>query len=845
MPAASCAPARREREVTVDKQKIVDELSERHEGVHYTYTTCVNNGCWDASCIMKVGVKDNKVVSIEPDDSVNPNSGREDVSDEALAQGMIQMRGCPMGHAWRQELYAEDRVLHPMKRVGGRGAGNGHFEQISWEEALDTIAEKMKEVSEKYGEASIAYCQYSAFEHSDLPLWPWLKGALATWGDHSTSGGHAGEEFFAGVDLVDIMFKGTSQSYPGFEAPDLLNSDLIVLWGFDPLVGWFGAVPYYMKIAKERGCKVICIEPRYTVSAEVLADQWIPIRPGTDMAMMLAVAYILYTEDLYDHAFVDEYVEPEGFETWRKYVVGEVDGQPKDPEWAAPLTGVPAETIREFARLYGTSKAVHLQVHYSVSKRNLGDYAGAAAMLLQAMTGNIARPGGCETGCCLVTLPHVVPPSLDWGRAPVEYMPPIVCNNNKITEAIYCRPLYDSGEMPEEEYRRRIGCPPGSPLPNIHMIIMDNNYVNNQHNVNKRMRGYASMDFSWGWQWHMDQPSIEFLDIVLPAPIHQFETMDTYFFGNERFFLGPCGMRNYFVYCDQAVDPPEEVRPKEWVWMQIAKRLGIGEKYSSILCKYDDPKEFTEAVKGIYRKGYEEWARDDYGMLAAAGIVAPPWEEFVKHPIIRVPIDEPFYPFKNCIEQGISPFITPSGKFEFDSNYIKQNPLPETKYAGQFETYPVWQPSYQDVPANDSYYHPKTGEFPLSLVTPVTSYRQHSSNDKNPWMRDDVYQHRVWISAADAVPRGIKDGDMCVVYNEYGEVHIPAFVTSRTIPGTVSIHHGSWYRPDTEKKSIKMPYGVDEGGNCNLLIGDTHLPHIVGALLTAGLVQVKKLGGDQ
>ena len=72
----------------MDKQKIVDELSERHEGVHYTYTTCVNNGCWDASCIMKVGVKDNKVVSIEPDDSVNPNSGREDVSDEALKKAV-------------------------------------------------------------------------------------------------------------------------------------------------------------------------------------------------------------------------------------------------------------------------------------------------------------------------------------------------------------------------------------------------------------------------------------------------------------------------------------------------------------------------------------------------------------------------------------------------------------------------------------------------------------------------------------------------------------------------------------------------------------------------------------
>lgn len=825
------------------RSKVVEALEDRHDCDRYVYTTCVNNGCWDASCVLKCGVKDNKIVSIETDDTINKNNGREDLDEEAIKTGMIQLRACPMGHAWRKELDTPTRLLHPMKRVGGKGAGNGHFEPISWEEALDTIAEKMREVSEKYGEASIAYCQYSAFERSDLPLAPWLKGALATWGDHSTSGQHAGEEFHAGVDLVDVMFKGKSVSFPGFEAPDLLNSDLIILWGFDPLVGWFGTVPYYMKLAQERGCKVICIEPRYTVSAEVLADQWIPIRPGTDMALQLAIAYVLYTEDLYDHEFVDKFVEPVGFETWRQYVTGEIDGEPKTPEWAAPITSVPVQTIYELARLYGNSKAVHLQAHYSIAKRNLGDYAGAGAMLLQAMTGNIAKPGGCESGCCLCTLPHVNPPAVDWGRAPADFFPPVVCNNNKITEAIYCRPLYDAGEMTEAEYRSRIGNPPGAPLPNIHMLIMDNNYANNQHNVNKRMRGYASMDFSWGWQWHEGQPSAEFLDIVLPAPIHQFETMDTYFFGQERMFLGPSGFRNYFLFCDVAIEPPEDVRPKEWVWMQIAKRLGIGEKYSSRLCDIDDPKEWTQAVRELYKEAYEGWYARNKRRYAKMGVELKPWDEFLERPIVHVPMDEPFYPFKNVIEAGESPFITPSGKFEFDSNYVKEWDLPESKYRGHYNSYPVWQPDYQDMPANDSYYHPKTGEFPLSLVTPVTSYRQHSANDLNPWLREDCYKHAIWINPADAASRGISDGDMCDVYNEYGEVHIPAFVTSRTVPGTVSIHHGSWYRPNDTKTNL-MPFGVDEGGNCNLLIGDTHLPHIVGALLTAGLVQVKKLGGE-
>src|SRR5699024_7863501 len=107
---------------------------------------------------------------------------------------------------------------------------------------------------------------------------------------------------------------------------------------------------------------------------------------------------------LIDHEFVDAWVDAEGFEEWRAYCMGEgEDGIKKTPEWAAPICAVPADTIREFARLYVTTKPVHLQYFYSCAKRHMGDYSAAASMLLQAMTGNIACPGGCETGACLPT----------------------------------------------------------------------------------------------------------------------------------------------------------------------------------------------------------------------------------------------------------------------------------------------------------------------------------------------------------------------------------------------------------------------------------------------------------
>ena len=142
----------------MSRDSLVEKYNERHEGVDYFYTTCHNNGCWDATCLIKCGIKDGKVVSIEPDDSVNAGIAREDDDENAVQTGMLQARACPMGHAWRQELYSENRLLYPMKRVGEKGSGRGHFERISWDEALDTIAEKMR-VMAKENEMSNRFCR--------------------------------------------------------------------------------------------------------------------------------------------------------------------------------------------------------------------------------------------------------------------------------------------------------------------------------------------------------------------------------------------------------------------------------------------------------------------------------------------------------------------------------------------------------------------------------------------------------------------------------------------------------------------------------------------------------------
>ncbi len=113
----------------MSRDKILNNLNSRHENENVTYLTCTSNGCWDTSCILRVRSKDNKVTAIEPDDTINKNTGREDahLTDEEIKSGMVQHRPCVQGHSWTSELYAEDRVTKPLKRVGGRGPGKGHF----------------------------------------------------------------------------------------------------------------------------------------------------------------------------------------------------------------------------------------------------------------------------------------------------------------------------------------------------------------------------------------------------------------------------------------------------------------------------------------------------------------------------------------------------------------------------------------------------------------------------------------------------------------------------------------------------------------------------------------------
>ena len=259
------------------------------------YTSCICNCGSTSQCILKAHVKDGVIVSVEPDDRCNTGVGREDevLSEIELIKGILQKRPCQKGLVFHKYIYHPDRILYPLKRDPNTKRGVGKYIRISWEEALNTISDKMQEMREKYGPYSVI-TPFLPNRNAERLFSFWGAG-VDSWGWCSFDANRMSSHIVAGE-------KGWN--YPGYasgSATDMLaNSKLIVLWGYDPTIGTFGPgyqFAWFIKLAREKGTKVFMFDPRHSSGAEVLADQWIPIKPGTDNAMFLGIADVLFNNN--------------------------------------------------------------------------------------------------------------------------------------------------------------------------------------------------------------------------------------------------------------------------------------------------------------------------------------------------------------------------------------------------------------------------------------------------------------------------------------------------------------------------------------------------------------------
>ena len=805
------------------------------------YSSCMCNCGATSQCIFKLYVKDGRVQAIEPDDRLNTDACREDeaISEEDLLKVKIQRRPCTRGLVFHRYLYQPERILYPMKRVAGTKRGEGKYERISWEEALDTICTAMKEAREKYGKYCVVTPQENAIAEQLFSHW----GAGANcWGWASMDSARLMSHLIAG-------FRGWDEAgYASGSSADMLkNSKLIVLVGQDATVGAQGPgyqFAYFVKMARERGKKVIIIDPRYTNAGEVLADQWIPIKPGTDAAMYLALAYVLFKEDNWNHEFVEKYVEPKGFQSWKDLVFGVTDGVVKTPEWAEKHCAIPAETLWDLGHLLGTVKPAWIWNHWAVNRKSRGENTMRIFAALQAMLGYWGTPGAgpiFHSG----PLRHI-PVKAPYGPMG-EHVVPRVYRAHKFGHAITLLPKVQSGEMPLDEYCREVGWhsdpqeamkfKPGILFWGYHYPYGSNHLDTATESPNYQIPAMDSFDLVINMHNRMTA-TVKMADIILPAMDDMWEeqaVLKSYYGGSEA-----------INYCPGISDPPGEARPRMWVYAKIAEGLGLDPR---CMFKYYDCKPGAEFDREEWNKCWDKYCRECYqgaiDYYAERGQKVPSWEDFKAGQFINCEEmeDKPNTGFEPQIQEG-KPFKTESGKIEFFSNYVaneenKKNAehfdthgqridnLP-TNW-GDFKAYPEWRPANYDF--EDGGYD----ESPITFMSSVCRYRVHSLFWLQPWLRNQVYRHRVWINVADAKRRGIKDDDLVECYNENGRIVMPAYVTNRIMPGCMLVRHGAGYTPGKD--------GIDFGASPSTLLGGDRKSLPVPALASSR-AQIKKYTGD-
>lgn len=448
------------------------------------------------------------------------------------------MKGCLKGYRAMETLYHRDRLRSPLLRTGRRGSGQ--FREASWDEALDLIAQKLitlKKENQCPGLLRIGgsgSCR-GALHNTDSVAMRFLS----LYGNYTNTLGSFSSE--ASSFVKEPIF-GTA--HVGVDAETLLHSDKIILWGFNPADTRFDCkIESVLREASERGIPITVIDPRKTRTVTNLKARWIPLKPGSDSALMLAILYVLIEKNLINRSFIDKYST--GFKDFEKYILGISDGTEKSPAWAAEICGLCREKIELFAQEYAAAPVAALLPGLALQRAIGGENIDRMGAVLQLATGNTGRLGG-STG------------SSTWNKMEKPRLGKLPVPENRMVKGV---PVYLWANAVLEGKRG------GYPSDIRFIYNVGGNYIGQASDRAKTIEAFERVEFSVTHDYFMTETA-RYSDVVLPV---------TTFLEREDLISTK---NNYIFYSAKASEPIGESRNDYDIFTSLAERMGFGELYS-------------------------------------------------------------------------------------------------------------------------------------------------------------------------------------------------------------------------------------------------------------------------
>ncbi|MBU9827508.1 selenate/tellurate reductase subunit YnfE [Rahnella perminowiae] len=745
-------------------------------------------------CALRLHVRDDEVYQVETD-----NTGQDIYGDH-------QVRACLRGRSIRRRINHPERLNYPMKRVGKRGEGK--FKRISWEEAFDEIASNLQRIVAKYGNEAV-YINYtsgvvggnitrsSPYASLVARLMNCYGGFLSHYGTYSTA-------------QIACAMPYTYGSNDGNSTSDIENSKLVVLFGNNPAETRMsgGGITYYLEQARQRSnARMIVIDPRYTDTAAGREDEWIPIRPGTDAALVAGLAHVLITEDRVDQDFLDSYcvgydektlpAEAPANSHYKAYILGQgEDATAKTPEWASRITGIPADRIIKLAREIGQAKPAYISQGWGPQRQANGELTSRAIAMLPILTGNVGINGG-NSGARESTY-----------TITIERMPVL---ENPVKTQISCFSWTDAIARGPQMTAKADGVRGKDKLDVPVKFIWNyaGNTITNQHSdINKThdiLQDDAQCEMIVVLENFMTS-SAKYADILLPdlMTVEQEDIIPNDYAGNM----------GYLIFIQPATSAKFERKGIYEMMSEVARRLGP-----------DVYNKFTEG------RTQREWLQYLYGKMLARDPALPAYEELREMGIYkrRDPAGH-FVAYKKFRQDPhANPLKTPSGKIEIYSSAL-------AKIAGEWELQkdetisplPVYASTFE------GWDDPKRSQFPQQMFGFHYKARTHSTYGNIDVLQASCRQ-QVWINPIDAKTRGIENDDKVKVFNDRGEVRVSAKVTPRIMPGVVAMGQGAWHQANMSGDRI------DHGACMNTLTTQRPSPLAKGNPQHTNLIQIEKI----